>query len=427
MIVGMIGLILVNGLGFFWPQHARRGSHWPTARRCSASSSTREADPHARGAEHDIAYRLQLKVGNRDSSAPTSAGSTSPTITARSEPREAVYVERREYGPFIGTPVRLKDGDRELASGADAVWQALQPLIAKAADDRATHSPDRTRRDRHHQRRDRGRSGWRSARLELGAAPGETRAVAAERAAMRATRLAELNAQYAQARGAARRGASRRPPRTRVSFWPRPTARRRSCRRSTSSVPTAPTSCRVGGRASVYASRLWEFLSGEPRESNTEGGIFPAIFGTVMMVILMSMLAVPFGVLAALYLREYARQGLLVRIVRIAVNNLAGVPSIVFGVFGLGFFVYFVGGLDRQAFFRRAAADADVRHRRDSLGVADARSPDGAGRDRGGGGGAGARSPASMREASLATGRHEVPDHPARRAAGGRAGHPDRA
>jgi phosphate transport system permease protein len=105
------------------------------------------------------------------------------------------------------------------------------------------------------------------------------------------------------------------------------------------------------GRAGIYASRLWEFLADEPRESNTEGGIFPAIFGTVMMVILMSIVAVPFGVLAALYLREYARQGPLVRLVRIGVNNLAGVPSIVFGVFGLGFFVYFVGGTIDQTFF----------------------------------------------------------------------------
>ncbi len=70
-----------------------------------------------------------------------------------------------------------------------------------------------------------------------------------------------------------------------------------------------------------------------------------------MMVVLMSMLAVPFGVLAALYLREYAHQGILVRLVRIGVNNLAGVPSIVFGVFGLGFFVYFIGGSLDQAFF----------------------------------------------------------------------------
>jgi phosphate transport system permease protein len=93
---------------------------------------------------------------------------------------------------------------------------------------------------------------------------------------------------------------------------------------------------------------------GDPRESNTEGGIFPAIFGTVMMVMIMSVAAVPFGVLAALYLREYARQGMLVRIVRIAVNNLAGVPSIVFGVFGLGFFVYVLGGSIDRLFYPEA-------------------------------------------------------------------------
>jgi phosphate transport system permease protein len=100
-----------------------------------------------------------------------------------------------------------------------------------------------------------------------------------------------------------------------------------------------PNALGVGGKLVVYASRAREFLFDDPRESNTEGGIFPAIFGTVMMVFLMSFAVLPLGVLAALYLREYARQGPLVRAVRIAVNNLAGVPSIVFGVFGLGFFV----------------------------------------------------------------------------------------
>ncbi len=95
-------------------------------------------------------------------------------------------------------------------------------------------------------------------------------------------------------------------------------------------------------------------LTEEPREANTEGGIFPAIFGTVMMVFIMTIAVVPFGVLAALYLREYARQGVLVRLVRIAVNNLAGVPSIVFGVFGLGFFVYAIGGTIDTVFFPEA-------------------------------------------------------------------------
>lgn len=93
----------------------------------------------------------------------------------------------------------------------------------------------------------------------------------------------------------------------------------------------------------LYVDRWWEFLSDTPREANSEGGVFPAIFGTVAMTLVMSLAVVPFGVLAALYLREYARGGLIVSLLRIAINNLAGVPSIVFGVFGFGFFCYLVG------------------------------------------------------------------------------------
>lgn len=101
----------------------------------------------------------------------------------------------------------------------------------------------------------------------------------------------------------------------------------------------------------IYLGRWWEFLSDEPREANSEGGVFPAIFGTVAMTMIMSLMVVPFGVMAALYLREYAKPGLFVTTVRIAVNNLAGVPSIVFGVFGLGFFCYVMGGSIDDLFF----------------------------------------------------------------------------
>lgn len=94
----------------------------------------------------------------------------------------------------------------------------------------------------------------------------------------------------------------------------------------------------------VYLSRWVEFLTTEPREANTQGGVLPAIFGTVAMTLLMVVFVAPFGVITALYLREYAKQGRLVSIVRISVNNLAGVPSIVYGVFGLGFFAYTLGG-----------------------------------------------------------------------------------
>lgn len=95
--------------------------------------------------------------------------------------------------------------------------------------------------------------------------------------------------------------------------------------------------------AGIYLSRWREYLLDNPREANTEGGVWPAIVGTVMLTFIMVLVVVPVGVVAAIYLREYARQGLLLSIVRISVNNLAGVPSIVFGVFGLGFFCYGVG------------------------------------------------------------------------------------
>jgi phosphate transport system permease protein len=93
----------------------------------------------------------------------------------------------------------------------------------------------------------------------------------------------------------------------------------------------------------------WEFLTEAPRNNNTEGGIFPAIYGTVLLVILMTLLVVPIGTVTAIYLSEYAREDSpFTRWVRFGVNTLAGIPSIVFGLFGLGFFVQFVGkGIDR--------------------------------------------------------------------------------
>ncbi|MGF1450704.1 MAG: phosphate ABC transporter permease PstA [Opitutales bacterium] len=114
-------------------------------------------------------------------------------------------------------------------------------------------------------------------------------------------------------------------------------------------------------KVGFFFSRVWAFLSEEPRSSNTEGGVFPAIFGTFVMTVLMSAAVMPFGVIAAIYLREYATQGTLTRSIRIAINNLAGVPSIVYGVFGLGFFVYFVGdGIDSLFFPDRHALNEPV-------------------------------------------------------------------
>jgi phosphate transport system permease protein len=93
----------------------------------------------------------------------------------------------------------------------------------------------------------------------------------------------------------------------------------------------------------------WEFITAAPKQGMMAGGIFPAIYGTVLLVLIMSVVAVPFGVLVAIYFAEYARtESRLYQWTRMAVNNLAGVPSIVFGLFGLGFFIQTIGrGMDR--------------------------------------------------------------------------------
>ncbi len=121
--------------------------------------------------------------------------------------------------------------------------------------------------------------------------------------------------------------------------------------------PYTPNAMGFADKVGHYFSKIGEILTENPRESNTEGGLFPAIFGTVMLVFLMAVSCFPLGVLAGIYLGEYAKEGPLVRTVRIAVNNLAGIPSIVYGIFGLGFFVYGVGGLIDQWFFPERAAN----------------------------------------------------------------------
>ena len=105
------------------------------------------------------------------------------------------------------------------------------------------------------------------------------------------------------------------------------------------------------GKLQEFLSQIAAFVSDDPREANTEGGVFPAIFGTVLMVLLMTVIVSPLGVVAAIYLHEYAGNNALTKLLRIAVINLAGVPSIVYGVFGLGFFVYMVGGSLDQLFY----------------------------------------------------------------------------
>jgi phosphate transport system permease protein len=295
MITGMIALILSNGLGFFWPKPL---THLTLADGTSVLGEIvgHETVPHHPGGGPPPT-RVQIKVGNRDLFGADFRWIDESAIKSRSLPSDAIYVERREYGPFIGKPVRLTEGERELANGPEAVWQALQPLIAKAEDDR--HRIREIERDQ----------------------------IGAINAAIEAERLALRAEEFRAARGEAIDVAATRAARER----------------------------RLADLKEEYAgaeTRLAEVVDQGSRTRVT----LAAADGTekelaTMMVMIMSLLAVPFGVLAALYLREYAKQGVLVRLVRIGVNNLAGVPSIVFGVFGLGFFVYFLGGAIDQAFY----------------------------------------------------------------------------
>ncbi|WP_111977225.1 phosphate ABC transporter permease PstA [Algibacillus agarilyticus] len=115
-----------------------------------------------------------------------------------------------------------------------------------------------------------------------------------------------------------------------------------------------PNDMNVFEKAIQFIVQIGKFISEDPREANTEGGVFPAIFGTVFMVLLMAIIVTPFGVIAAIYLHEYAAKNAITKIVRISVINLAGVPSIVYGVFGLGFFVYMLGGNIDALFYPEA-------------------------------------------------------------------------
>jgi len=351
LLVGILLVVIaVNGLGFFWPGRLVEVT-LENGEVLLGELVGREVVPASAGEAGAAArHRIQLKLGNRDVTGTDFQWVDEAAIRSRRYPDAAFYVERREYGPFIGTPVRLTRGDTVVAEGADAVWAALRPLVDRAAvDRRAIRRIERDELGPINAALERIRLQERRLDLERTVRPevdqSEVRARLAREAEAYRRQYDDVEARLARLVEAASA--------TEVTFR---TASGEERAIRTVDIFRAYPANRLAtlDRARVYASRLWEFLSADPRESNTEGGIFPAMFGTVMMVILMSLVAVPLGVLAALYLREYARQGPFVRVVRIAVNNLAGVPSIVFGVFGLGFFVYFAGGAIDRVFFPEA-------------------------------------------------------------------------
>jgi phosphate transport system permease protein len=346
LIGGMIALILTNGLGFFWPRPLVQVTLKDNTV-LLGEMTAREAIPSPGTPGHLEHFRIQLKLGNRDLTGTDFRWIDEAAIVRREYPADALYVERREYGPFIGTAVALIEGDRRIAEGPAAVLAMLPQLVVQAARDRdAVRTLEQDELGTINYRIEQARLETRALELEAARTPGAD--IASRKAALE-QQVAALQARY-QEREQELGRRSEQASRQKILLRAADGAEKELAVFDIFRAYPANQLSRLQ-RLRVYGSRVKEFLAGDPRESNTEGGIFPAIFGTVMMVLLMSIVAVPFGVLAALYLREYARQGFFVRAVRIAVNNLAGVPSIVFGVFGLGFFVYIVGGTIDATFF----------------------------------------------------------------------------
>ncbi len=349
MIGGLLIVIMVNGLGFFWPSRLVRVT-LKDGGVFLGEQVGREPIPNPGPADHLQRQRIQLKLGNRDLLGFDFKWIDESDIQAREFPKDAFYVERREYGPLLGTPVLVKEGEAEKARGTAAVAALLPELLSKAARDRRSiEATSKHQIGEINYRIERAR--LRARQLDYVAKQDPARDLTAER-----RRLEEATAAEQQRYKAKQEELDELLQTTAGTYVTFEAADGREKELRSLDIYRAYPANDLGGfgRALIYGSRLWSFVADDPRESNTEGGIFPAIFGTVMMVFIMSLVVVPLGVLAALYLREYAKQGPLVRTVRIAVNNLAGVPSIVFGVFGLGFFVYFVGGSIDRLFFPEA-------------------------------------------------------------------------
>jgi phosphate transport system permease protein len=351
MIVGIVLLVASRGLVVFWP-HALDELTLKDGKKYVVDVLSREEIPPS-PERPTPGERLQVRIANRDLYGLDFRWIPTSEIASRTLPPDAVLVERQEYGPFQGFLVRIEEADGATVGPEDPErFAKLQAMVAQARDRlKEIRAIEQGRIGKVNLQLEKKRVAIRALEREdpkkgpatLAKIAGYDEQIAvlqAEYEALRAKAEALLvenekaTVTFADANGTEKTN----PVSTIVRFF-------------------RPNRLNLFQKLGVYFSRLGEFVSGQPRESNTEGGVFPAIFGTVMMVILMSAAVMPFGVIAALYLREYARQGPLVRAVRIAVNNLAGVPSIVFGVFGLGFFVYLTGGAIDRLFFSASLPD----------------------------------------------------------------------
>lgn len=346
MIVALLWIVAVNALGFFWPDRLMMVS-LSDGTDLMGQVRDHEQIPQT-GDGQDPKYRTQFQVANRDLYGVDFRWVDDDLILDRWYPEEAIYFERLEWGALFGFLSSVSVDGQVVAEGFEQSWQTFQDLHPQTEDIR--HQIERI------ERQEVGDINYEMERLRLSIRGIQLRESDPQRTAERIRPLEqEIVAWQQRYEEIAERLSALHQENARYEIVVQAAGGKHK------SLPIAqvvraflPNQMSWGEKAGLYATRFWELFWEDPRESNTEGGVFPAIFGTVMMVIIMSIVVVPFGVVAALYLREYARQGPLVRAVRIAVNNLAGVPSIVFGVFGLGFFIYLIGGSIDSFFYEES-------------------------------------------------------------------------
>jgi phosphate transport system permease protein len=354
-VIGLLLLIASQGLSHFWPAPVLEIRYLTesgptvelgerTARETLPLHQFAEANPSL--VTEDLPSEIErwlIKTGNRREAPPDFRWLYAHRMESVSTPADAIVVERTEWGNAYGHLIAVLEGDTVVATGDAARPALIDRLERSRALRRQIDALESDAIDGINAGLESIRLSRRRAELAGGDLSNEPRLAAREAAlvaeyARVETELRALREQLARDAAVVRMADDREitvSVADTVRVW----------------YPNAMSRLEKVGH---YFASVWVFLSEAPREANTEGGIYPAIFGTVMMVLLMSVLVTPFGVVAAVYLREYAHQGALVRLIRIAVNNLAGVPSIVYGVFGLGFFVYFVGGSIDQLFYPEA-------------------------------------------------------------------------
>jgi len=346
MIVGLLAFIAVRGAATFWPRPLLAVS-LVDGGRLLGEVTDGEPAAEASTSERRRDSRRLLRTANFELTGEHFRWVDDSAIAAIERPLWATAVERLEGGRFHGFPVRLLRSGEPVAEGPAAAWDEylrVRPAIRRRYAEAA--------RLNRHERGDLQRE-LRTARLAVVSAELDSGAGSPAVAAA-ASREAEVAARVAsRSRELDTRTSALRNENREWSFEFE-TADGTAVTLPLEQMVQAWQPNRLGffGKLEVYGDRWWEFLSDDPREANSAGGVFPAIWGTVAMTLIMALLVAPFGVLAALYLREYAASGPLTSTVRIAINNLAGVPSIVYGAFGLGFFCYGVGGRIDELFFR---------------------------------------------------------------------------